>query len=103
MTKAATYHLNKAVAQELVGKTSYTKTRGVDPIRYREMVREFVNNHGAITPQECRELLGLGESPTARVTASRYLKKWSRPQDFLHREGTRGRNVRYLPRLEGKS
>jgi ATP-dependent DNA helicase RecG len=103
MTKAATYHLNKAVAQELVGKTSYTKTRGVDPIRYREMVREFVNNHGAITPQECRELLGLGESPTARVTASRYLKKWSGPQGFLHREGTRGRNVRYVPSLDGKS
>src|SRR5262249_55640440 len=58
MTKAATYHLNKAIAQELLGRSAYTKTRGVDPIRYREMVKEFVNHHGSITPQECRELLG---------------------------------------------
>ena len=31
MTKAATYHLNIAVARELFGKTAYTKTKGVDP------------------------------------------------------------------------
>ncbi len=98
MTRAATYHLNKAVSQELLGKTAYTKTKGVDPIRYREMVREFVSNHGSITPQKCRELLGLGESPTARVEVSRYLKAWSGPQGFLRREGTRGPNVRYFPK-----
>src|SRR5947209_2833530 len=31
-TKAATYHLNKAVAKDLMGKAAYTKTKGVDPI-----------------------------------------------------------------------
>jgi ATP-dependent DNA helicase RecG len=90
MTRAATYHLNKAVTQELLGKTAYTKTKGVDPIRYCEMVREFVSNHGSITPQECWELSGLGESPTAQVEVSRYLKVWSGAQGFLRREGTRG-------------
>jgi ATP-dependent DNA helicase RecG len=86
-TKAATYHLSKNVAKDLLGKAAYTKTKGLDPIRFQEMVRQFVSDHGAITPQECRELLGLGESQTARVEVSRYLKDWSGPDGFLDREG----------------
>jgi ATP-dependent DNA helicase RecG len=99
-TRAATYHLNKAVAKDLLGKTAYTKTKGVDPIRYREMVKAFVADHGSITPRECRELLGLGESQTARVEVSRYLREWSGADGFLRREGTRGPNVRYFPNTE---
>jgi ATP-dependent DNA helicase RecG len=37
--------------------------------------------------QRLSELLGLGESPTARVEVSRYLKEWSGPKGFLRREG----------------
>ncbi len=96
-TKAVTYHLNKAVARDLLGRTAYTKTKGVEPIRYREMVREYVANHGSIAPRECRELLGLGESQSARVEVSRYLKAWSGPDEFLRREGNPP-NVRYFSR-----
>jgi len=99
-TKAATYHLNKAVAKDLLSKAACTKTKGFDPIRYREMVKAFVADHGSITPQECRELLGLGESQTARVEISRYLKEWSGPDGFLRRKGTRGPNVQYFPKSE---
>jgi ATP-dependent DNA helicase RecG len=94
-TKSATFHLNKAVAKDLLGKAAYTKTKGVDSIRFREMVREFVDDHGSITPQECRELLGLGESQTSRVEVSRYLKEWSSPGGFLRREG-KPPKVRYF-------
>ncbi|MFL6233862.1 MAG: hypothetical protein ACJ76N_12070 [Thermoanaerobaculia bacterium] len=38
-TRAATFHLTKGVARDLLGKASYTRTRGLDPIRYAEMVR----------------------------------------------------------------
>ena len=62
-----------------------------------ELVREFVSAHGSITPGECRQLLGLGESPSAKVETSRYLKKWSGDEGFLRREGG-GRHVRYLAR-----
>src|SRR5262249_32757961 len=86
-TAAATFHLTKAVARDLVGKAAYTKTRGIDPIRYAEMVRAFVEDHGSITPRECRELLGLGDSQTAKVEVSRLLKKWSGADGFLRREG----------------
>jgi ATP-dependent DNA helicase RecG len=96
-TRAATFHLTKGVARDLLGKASYTRTRGLNPIRYAEMVREFVSDHGSITPLECRQLLGLGESPSAKVETSRYFKKWSGSGGFLRREGG-GRYVRYVAR-----
>jgi ATP-dependent DNA helicase RecG len=96
-TKAATFHLTKAVARDLHGKAAYTRTRGLDPIRYAEMVRAFVVDHGSITPRECRDLLGLGESQSARVEVSRYLRQWSGDNGFLRREGNPPK-VRYLPR-----
>ncbi len=96
-TKSATYHLSKGVAKDLLGRAAYTRIRGLNPLRYAELVREFVSAHGSITPRDCRQLLGLGESPSARVETSRYLKKWCGDRGFLRREGG-GRHVRYLAR-----
>lgn len=100
-TRAATFHLTKGVARDLLGKAAYTRTRGLNPIRYAAMVQEFVTDHGSITPRECRELLGLGESDSARVEASRYLRQWCEANGFLRREG-RGKNVQYLFRRAGE-
>ncbi len=86
-TRAATFHLTKGIARDLLGKAAYTKTRGLLPTRYAEMVKQFVMDHGSITPKECRELLGLGESQTARVEVSRYLRKWAGARGFLRKEG----------------
>ena len=94
-TKAVTYHLNKGISKDLHGKASYTKTKGIDPVRYQEMVRQFVEDYGSITPKECRELLGLGESRTAQSSMSRYLKEWSDESGFLRREGNPP-STRYL-------
>ena len=47
--------------------------------------------------EACRELLGLGESQSARVEVSKYLRVWSSRTGFLRREGTKGPKVRYLP------
>jgi ATP-dependent DNA helicase RecG len=90
-TRSATFHLTKGIARELLGKAAYTRTRGLNPIRYAEMVREFLHDHPDITNREVRELLGLGESPTAQVEASRYLKRWSDPTGFLVAEGNGAR------------
>jgi len=98
-TKAATYHLAKGVAKDLLGKAAYTKTRGLNPIRYAEMVKAYLDDHGSITPQECRELLGLGESQSARVEVSRYLTQWSQKGGFLRRDG-KPPKVRYHPATE---
>lgn len=89
-TAAATFHLAKGVAKELKGKAAYTRTRGLNPIRYAEMVREYLCDHRRIKNAELRELLGLGNSPSAQVEASRYLKRWSEPDGFLDRQRMRG-------------
>lgn len=85
-TAAATFHLSKGVAKDLKGKAAYTRTRGLNPIRYAEMVREYLRDHRQIENAEVRELLGLGNSASAQVEASRYLKKWSQPDGFLVRQ-----------------
>lgn len=97
-TRATTYHLNKAIAKDLLGRAGYTRLKGIPPIRYREMAREHVKQHGSINSEECRELLGLGDSQTAKVEASRLLREWSGEGGFLTKMGTRGPGVHYVPR-----
>lgn len=96
-TASATFHLAKGVAKELKGKAAYTKTRGLNPVRYAEMVREYLKDHQKIKNAELRELLGLGDSPSAQVESSRYLKKWSQLDGFLEKAGAGG-NVYYTLR-----
>lgn len=86
-TKAATYHLTKPIATDLLGKAAYSESKGISPVRYAEMVRTFLHDYTSITPKQCRELLHLGESQTARVEISRLLRQWSSPDGFLRREG----------------
>jgi ATP-dependent DNA helicase RecG len=86
-THEATFYLTKAVARDLIGKAGYSSAKGIDGARYPELVRGFVEDHTSISNKECRQLLGLGESPSARVEASRYLKLWSGPDGFLTAEG----------------
>jgi ATP-dependent DNA helicase RecG len=96
-TASATYHLAKGIATELKGKAAYTKTRGLNPVRYAEMLREYLNDHQQVGNGELRALLGLGDSGSAQVEASRLLKKWSQPDGFLDRHGA-GSNVFYTRR-----
>ena len=97
-TAAATFHLTKSVASDLLGKAAYTKTKGIDPIRYSELVRCYVTDHGSITPAECRELIGLGESAADRSAVSKLLTKWCADDGFLRREGVSPR-TRYYSRV----
>lgn len=64
-------------------QTPNPKPAGLSPVRYAEMVREYLKDHQKIRNAELRELLGLGDSPSAQVEASRYLNKWSEPDGFL--------------------
>lgn len=85
-THTATYHLAKGVAMAVKGKAAYTRTRGLNPVRYAEMVREYLKDHRSITNAELRQLLGLGASASASVEASRLLTKWSAEEGgFLER------------------
>ncbi len=55
------------------------------------MVREYLQDHQRIENVQLRELLGLGDSPSAKVEASRYLRKWSDEGGFLTRRTGRGK------------
>lgn len=87
-SKSVTYHLAKGVASDLHGKAVYSAGRGINPLRYAEMIKVFLEDHTTITPKQCRELLNLGESQSARTGISRLLRKWSGPDGFLIRSGT---------------
>jgi ATP-dependent DNA helicase RecG len=90
-TPAATFHLAKGVATALKGKVAYTRTRGLNPVRYAEMVREYLRDHQRIENAQMRELLGLGDSPSAQVEASRLLTKWSKEDGFLLKNKGKGK------------
>ena len=90
-TSAATYHLSKGVATVLKGKAAYTRTRGLNPVRYAELVREYLNDHHRITNAQLRELLGLGDSASAQVEASRLFKKWCLTDGFLSKHMDQGK------------
>lgn len=96
-TQTATYHLSKGIATALKGKVAYTRARGLDPVRYAEMVREYLKDHGFISNAELRQLLGLGASASAKVEASRLLAKWSGEGGFLERRPPENR-PRYVLR-----
>lgn len=86
-TKSVTYHLAKSLASDLHGKAAYSAGRGINPLRYAEMIKVFLQDHGEITPKQCRDLLHLGESRSARVEISRLLRKWRGQEGFLDRKG----------------
>jgi ATP-dependent DNA helicase RecG len=86
-----TYHLSRNAASELLSKAAYTRTRGIDAVRYPELIRSYVQQHGSINNSECRELLGLGSSPSAIVQVSKLLKAL----DFLEPFGESRQKTRY--------
>ena len=91
--KGTSYHLPKGIAVELIGKAAYSKDRGIQEARYREMIRQYLMDHGEITPMQARDLLGLGSTASAKSAMSRYLREWSSGrQGFLRKHGTKPRN-----------
>lgn len=91
--RGVTYHLTPHAARALQGPAAYTRILGIGELRWPELVRSYVEQHGSITNAECRELLGLGNSKTARNVASRLLARL----DFLRRSGT-SKGARYSQR-----
>jgi len=92
--RGVAYYLSKNVAKELVGKATYTRIKDIEPHRYRELIRSYVEDHGSITNVEARRLLGFGDSPSDQVKASRLLSSLCKDNGFLKRVG-KGQATRY--------
>jgi len=59
-----------------------------------EIARECLRDHQKISNEKLRQLLGLGDSASTQVEASRYVRKWSQEDGFLERHG-RGSRIFY--------
>jgi ATP-dependent DNA helicase RecG len=79
--RGVTYHLSREAAAAFHGKAAYTRGRGIDAVRWPELIRAYAEQHGSISNRECRDLLGLGNSPAAVTRASRLLaqQQWLAP------------------------
>lgn len=91
-------HLARGAAVELLDKAVYTRARGIDAVRWPELIRAYIEQHGSISNAECRELLGLGSSRSAQTRATRILRSLS----FLEPYGTSRKTTRYRLRQAGK-
>jgi len=100
--RGVTYDLSKNAAKEWIGKTTYTRIKGVEPYRYREMIRNYVEDHGSISNREARSLLGFGDSPSDQVKMSRLLSSLCGKGGFLKRVGN-GPARRYVLAVKKKS
>lgn len=85
--RGLTFHLTKGVARDLIGSAACSRIRGIEPLRYEEMVRRYVDDLGSITNEEYRHLLNVGDSQSAKVQVSRLLRTWSGPDAFLGKTG----------------
>ena len=97
--KGVTYHLAQNAAVALQGSVVYTRLRDIDAVRWPEMIRAYVERHGSINNTECRQLLGLGNSESARTRTTRLLQA----MDFLEATGTTRQNMRYRLRQSPNS
>jgi len=95
-TKGATYHLSRSVAAKFMGKGVYSRSRAIDRVQWPALIRQYVEEHGSINNSECRELLLLGSSRSAKSTVSRLLAGL----DLLEQYGASLKTTRYRLRKE---
>lgn len=61
------YRLNSALYEALGAGTRYVRDRGIDLSRQRELVKQYVAEHGEIDNATCRDLCGLNRNQARRL------------------------------------
>jgi ATP-dependent DNA helicase RecG len=87
-TKASTYRLSKKLYELRGEKVKYIKDRGIEQIRFKELVLSYLKEWGSINNEKCRELLSINV-----WKASRLLKLFSK-EGLIVPEG-KGKNKGY--------
>lgn len=85
------YRLPAQLYKRLGWQAQYVRDKGIDPIRYRQMVLEYAGSFGHITNAQCRDLCGLNFHQATRLLAGLVR------EGALRREGS-GRGARYVLR-----
>jgi len=65
--KGQVYRLSGAVYRELGESVAYIRERGIDVLRYEELILSYVREYGSITNRQVRELLGLNTHAAKRL------------------------------------
>ncbi len=86
--KGQVFRLSGSVYRKLGESVAYIRERGIDALRYEELILEFVRRHGRITNRQVRELLGVTVDH-----AKRLLTKLSQNGKLRRRGG--GRSTYY--------
>ena len=87
--KGSFYRLSRSIYDRLGESVRYLRERGVDEMRFEELVLEYVKNYGRITNREVRGLLHVN-----KFKASRLLRKLVE-KGKLVRKGESKRDVYY--------
>jgi len=88
--KGLIYRLSSNIYKQLGESVSYIREKGIDEVRYPELILEYVKNYGSITNRQVRELLGVD-----KYKASRVLKKLIH-SGKLKRIGRGKKDARYI-------
>jgi len=86
--KGMVFRLSGALYRQLGESVAYIRERGIDEIRYPEMILQFIEEHGSITNRQARELLGVDRNRAFRILSKLTSKK-------IKKIG-KGRGARYV-------
>jgi len=65
--KGMVYRLSSSVYQKLGESLTYIREKGIDEVRFPEMILKYVREYGEITNRVVRELLGVNKDKASRV------------------------------------
>lgn len=88
--KGLIYRLSGSLCEKLGESLYYIREKGIDKIRYPELVLQYVKEYGEITNRQVRELLGVD-----KYKASRILRRLVKDKK-LRREGYYAGDYRYV-------
>lgn len=87
--KGAVFRLSGSVYENLGQSIRYIREKGIDELRFEELILEYVRQYGSITNRQVRELLGVN-----RFAATRLLRRLVRKK-LLKAQVRRGRTASY--------
>lgn len=87
--KGRVFSLSAGAYRRLGEKAAYVRQRGFEPLQREQMIRQYVEKHGAISRQEAAELCRISGDQAYRILKE--LEKIG----FVQALGRRGRGVRY--------
>ena len=82
------YHLSTSVYRRFHMEAEYVRAKGFEPLQQKQMVLEYVREHGSIRRSEAADLCRISSSQATRLLR-RIAKKYPQFEQIGVRRGTR--------------